>query len=127
MIHWRGNGAALNAKAFILRRAISTYAFGAAVLGTAMVNPLLAIAKAAGGAAAGVTLGTVLSRPAAAKAAVQLARATERVATEGTPATLAGFQALQQRLWMLVAKEFGPATSDNFSPNAHSAPNYGML
>lgn len=108
-------------------RAVGSYAFGTAVVGTAMVNPLLAIAKAVGGVAGGLTLGSILTKPATARAAVQLAKAQERVATEGTPAALNAVQALQRRLRNLATAEFGSSALPNGAAN-NSEPiaNQGM-
>lgn len=87
------------------RAALTGGALG--VLGTLTSDPISAIGKALAGAGAGLTIGKVLSRPATAKAAVQTARAYERAATEGSPAALNAFHAMQRILLRRSVAEFG--------------------
>lgn len=77
------------------------------MVGSLAAHPLAFIGKAAAGAVAGVTLGQVLSRPATARAAVQAAKASERLAINPTLSSRNAFYALQRQLQAAVIREFG--------------------
>jgi hypothetical protein len=81
-------------------------ALGGAAIGALAAHPVLAIGKAIAGAGVGATVGMVLSRPATAKAAVQLAQAQMRLNANPSPAAANAYYALQRRLARLVALEF---------------------
>lgn len=72
-----------------------------------MAHPFAAIGKIAASAVAGVTLGQVLSRPATARAAVQAAKAAERMSLNPTLSSRNAFFALQRQLTTAIIREFG--------------------